>query len=382
MINLLPLGLAVFLATLGYGVTFPLLAIRLEATGVSGLLIGVNAAMPALGWIIGSALIPRLQIRQGISIVWLARGFLLIAALSLAALRFADGYGSMTALRFAFGGSMGLFLRSVEFWINGSAADEQRGRTLGLYSILFMVAIMLGAALQPALGTSGWPAFAPPIALIAAAALVLLVWRGVKPPHVDLAVPAPTLSLVVAVPAAFLAVLAYGMFESIPVSLIEVYALKNGLGETTAALTLSAAALGNILMQYPVGALSDRVGRLLPLLTCALVVIASSLAMPYVMSDQSLFLALVGVWGGAAGTVYSLALAMVGDHYDGARLVVANAAFGIVYAIGSLVGPLTNGAALDTYETHGVMFAAAAIFAALVALVGASQAIRRPGVSQ
>ena len=42
------------LASFGYGISFPLLALSLERMGVAGQMIGLNAAMPALGWLIGS----------------------------------------------------------------------------------------------------------------------------------------------------------------------------------------------------------------------------------------------------------------------------------------------------------------------------------------
>ena len=75
-------------------------------------------------------------------------------------------------------------------------------------------------------------------------------------------------------------------------------------------------------------------------------------------------------WGGSAGALYSIALAIVGDTFKGRELVSANAAFGIIYASGSLIGPMLNGAALDTYNTHGLMLSSAGIFSVLILGIG------------
>ena len=52
---------ATFLAACGYGVSLPLLAILLDGMGADPVDIGINAAMPALGWLIASLLLPALH---------------------------------------------------------------------------------------------------------------------------------------------------------------------------------------------------------------------------------------------------------------------------------------------------------------------------------
>lgn len=360
---------AAFLVAVGFGMSLPLISIRLEATGVSGAWIGLNAAMPALGWIIGSALLPFLQIRLGIAFKRLLQMFLVLGLAALVGLRYAQSYEQMTALRFLFGGAIGVVFRCVEFWINDVSENEERGRNLGLYNILFMVALIIGSLLQPALGVKGWVAFALPVLLMVAGLLLLQLWSGQPAPVIDLTIPPAALGIVLSVPVALLCVLAYGLYESIPTTLMQVYAVRNNLDSATAAHTLTAAALGNLILQYPIAALSDRIGRGVPLLACAVTVAATSATIPLTLTDERVFLAVVALWGGAAGTTYSMALAMIGDRYQGGHLVVANAAFGVVYAAGSIIGPIINGFAIDVMNTHGLMVLLAVAFASLSALV-------------
>lgn len=373
--RLLPLNIAVLLAAAGYGVTFPLLAIRLEQAGVAGWQLGLNAAAPALGWIVGSALMPRLQARFSIKAV--CAGFLALAVLGLAGLAVAEDFWAATGMRFVFGGAAGLFFRAVEYWINGVSLDHVRGRNLSIYNVVFMLGIVLGSALQPALGAQGLLVYAFVAAALLASLAIVVAWPIEQPPRV--AASGFSIVALTAVPAAFLAILAYGLYESIPVYLTEVYALRNGHGNDVAAFTLTAAAIGNILFPIPIAVLSDRTSRLAPLVVCALTAALCSLVIPFAVKDTMLFLALIVVAAGAAGTIYSLALAMIGDRFEGAGLAVANAAFGMVYAAGSIAGPLFNGAAIDTLDSHGVMVSAAGIFLVLTVLIGGLHVTRSRG---
>ncbi len=361
--------LAAFLIAVAFGITLPLIALRVSDTGVSGAWIGLNAAMPALGWIIGAALLPWLQIRLAMAFKRLVQVVLAIAIVALVGLRFADGYAEMTALRFLFGGAIGVVFRCIEFWINDVSTNEERGRNLGTYNILFMIAIIVGSLLQPALGRDGWVAFGPPVLLLVAGLVLVELWSGEPAPVIDLAAPPAALGIVLLVPVALATVLAYGLFETVPTSLMQVYLVRNHLGDATAAYALTAVAAGSLVLQYPIAALSDRIGRALPLLLCACVVSMTSAAIPSTLNNEALLLAVVALWGGAGLTSYSLALAMIGDRFKGGRLVVANAAFGVVYAVGSIVGPLLNGFAIDQLETHGLMVSLATIYATLTILV-------------
>lgn len=371
MLKLLPIALAVFISAVGYGVSFPLLSIRVEQTGVDGALIGLNAAMPALGWIVGSAVMPILQLRLGIGIAALALAFLTIAAAAIGGLRFADDYTSMTVLRFFFGGSMGLFYRSVEYWINCLSPNHFRARNLSINGVAMMSGVVVGSILQPSLGSSGWLAFGSVMAFIVVAMLSTTLWPRISAPPTHQISAALAWSYITAMPVAYVAVLAYGLDESVPASLAQIYAIKNGLGVDVAAYTLSAAALGNILIPIPVALLSDRIGRIKPLAASATVAALTALAIPFSLSDTTQFLLLLLVCAGCAGTVYGLALAMIGDRYSGADLVLANAAFGIVYAVGSIVGPLINGAALDTLQSQGLMLLSGVIFIGLLCVLAA-----------
>ncbi len=99
----------------GYGITFALFAIMVDATGVSGKWIGINAALPAVGWIIGAFLVPMLQLRLNVSIKKIAISFLLLGISGLCIPFYSDEYLGLSLTRFVFGGAMGVLLKRFAF---------------------------------------------------------------------------------------------------------------------------------------------------------------------------------------------------------------------------------------------------------------------------
>ena len=360
----------VFLTATGYGISFPLLSISLEQMEVSGQLIGVNAAMPALGWLLGTWFLPLLQRALGLRLVLL--GLLAIVMLALLGFALTRDFWTWTALRLLFGGGLGLFYRAVEFWINGISRNDVRGRNIGLYATCFVLGLVLGSAVQPQLGTQGFWPYGGIMVLLSGAFVLVALTSFEQLPEIDRQAgyrkATVSLALVFATPIAFVAIFAYGLFEDIGAYLLSVYALRNQFGEDVAAYTLTAIALGNLLFALPIGLLSDRMSRTNLLIICALMATILSALVPMMISDSTVFLLTLVVLGGFTGALYTLSLAIIGDHHQGHDLAVANAGFGLVYALGALVGPLVNGAAMDTLDSHGLMVSSTIIVAILAIL--------------
>lgn len=271
-------------------------------------------------------------------------------------------------LRFLFGGSLGLFYRAIEFSLNSISTDHARGRNLGIYSACFMFGLGIGATIQPIFGTSEFLPYA--IIFVSLITTVLCLLFGnfqaleIKFENGNVF----NTAMILSIPIVLLAVLAYGMYEDIPAYLLSVYALRNGFDETIAAYTLTATAIGGLLFPIVLGILSDKIGRKPVLFGCAVIATCLSAIMPYTLHSPTLFLGLIVVWAGMATGLYLIALTIIGDMYDGADLALANASFGIVYACGALIGPIINGFAIDTLNSHGMMVSAGLIFGTFILL--------------
>src|SRR5690606_29388311 len=131
-------------------------------------------------------------------------------------------------------------------------------------------------------------------------------------------------------------------------ALFPVYGARIGYSEADAALLLTAVGLGNVLLQIPLGVLSDRMrDRRHLLVACAIVGLAGVLVLPSISESWRLSAAVLFLWGGVVAGLYTVGLAHLGSRLSGRDLASANAAFVLCYGIGMLVGPQAIGIGMD-----------------------------------
>jgi len=366
--------LATFLAATSYGAALPFVVARLEETGVSGGLLGLNAAMSAAGFLMGSLILPLVQARHAAPRILF--GALVTAAAVWAAFFFWRGYTSWTILRLALGVAMGLFYRTVEFYLNATTEDRRRTAVFGAYNLAFGGGIAVGAALEPLAGadesalwiaTCGGYLLAAVVALHRGPATVGEVGRISLRHYLRVARLGP-----LPLTAAFI----YGVLESIPGYFLPIYALRNGFGDDVSAYSLTAAALGSIALPVLFGLAGERIRQRLVLLVAAIGLGLTSLLLPNTFASASAFLATIAVWAGFFATIYTAALAVLGTEHRLGSLAEANSAFGVAYASGGLVGPLVNGVAIDTLSSHGLV-TSAVVASSILAVSCVADARRR-----
>jgi MFS family permease len=145
--------------------------------------------------------------------------------------------------------------------------------------------------------------------------------------------------------------------------------VKLGLPEATAVLMLTMYYAGNLVLQIPLGMLADRFDRRRALIACFVVAFACPVLLPLTMSLEPLKWVILVVWGGATMAIYTLSLAVMGESFPRAELAGANAAFVIMYELGSVGGPLVGGGAMDLGGPHGLMLVLALIAAGYLAVI-------------
>jgi MFS family permease len=174
---------------------------------------------------------------------------------------------------------------------------------------------------------------------------------------------------ILAAPSATLGALVFGAAETGGFALLPVYGLHLGFDATAAAFLVSVVALGNVLFQIPIGLLSDRTDRCRLLLVIGIAALVGALLIAPASGSAALLYAVLFVWGGMTGALYTVGLAHLGARFTGADLASANAAFVLLYNIGLVVGPPAVGGGMDALPVHGFSLSLAAFFAVYVAIV-------------
>jgi MFS family permease len=348
----------------GIGLAAPLLSLTLEARGYDSTVTGLNAAATFVGVVLGPLLTPGLVARFGL------RRFMMACLAGDAALflllKPLDSIAAWFVIRMALGlvGS-GIFT-ATEAWISLLATDAGRGRIIGVYAATLSLGFGSGPLLLSFAGMAGWTPFLLNAAICAAAALPLLALgeRGV--PMGRKAAMSP-LRVLAETPAIVIAVALFGAFETGAIALLPVWGVRIGLDMRHAAATLTAIYFGAIALQYPVGWLSDHAPRRRVLRLCGAAGLVGSLLGPLVGGETPLMYAALFFCGGLASGLYPVALAMAGDRFRGAELIAANAALIMSYGIGSFIGPIAGGYAMDLWNPHGLLAFFALLFATFLA---------------
>ncbi|WP_259755157.1 MFS transporter [Pseudomonas sp. GCEP-101] len=363
---------AVSIVGLSLGATLPLVALRLLDNGASALQIGILSAVPAAGMILAATLVDRacqLMSRRRLYLLC----FVLCTA-STAAIEFSShSLWLLAAARLALGVGMGIAIILGEAWVNELCGENNRGTIVALYATSFTAFQLLGPTLVALLGAqTPWV-----VLLVSAGHLIALATVAIAMPeeglheHVEEPRSFSLAGFLRVAPALCMGVLFFSFFDSVVLSLFPVYASSHGYAVGIAAFMATVILLGDMLCQLPLGWLSDRVDRPALHLACGVAAMLIGLGLPWLIGQPSLLWPALMLLGAVAGGVYTLALVLIGQRFRGRDLVTANAAAGMLWGVGSLLGPLLSGSLMDL-GPQGVPVALALAAGLFVATAAAS----------
>jgi len=355
-----------FIAYIALGVVGPLVPLMLLSHGVPAPEIGLVASCYSAGFIVGTLvlgrLIARIGHRAGMVVVSV------FAGLTVAALTVESGTILWAALRAAMGlGHAGICI-VAESWLNSHAGNHNRGRIFSAY----LLTTWGGSALGP-LAIGAFPASGA--LLLAAAgvlgltALPLLQSRAAAPP----APPAnrPRMGLVALMrlsPVGIACCLAAGLCNTAYYAMSPVALAGQGHSTGEIASFLVAINLAGMLVQMPLGMLSDRIGRR-QVAVSALTLGGVTGGLLFHLADTGMAVLVAAGIGLACMTsgLYGLGASQTNDRIaedGGGDTVSASGGLLLAWAIGSTVGPTVAGAAMAWIGPAGLFFYLACVLVA------------------
>lgn len=366
---------AVVVVGLAMGITLPLVSLRLDQWGYDAFAIGVMAAMPAIGILLGARLAGRLAGYLGSERCM--RLMLISAAISVGLLPVLADYWAWLVLRLLLGGCLTITFILGESWINQLVPDRLRGRLVALYGSAFAVSQLCGPLILGVLGTASDTGFWLSIGLLLLGIAVL--WQVDGAPQVDAesASGSGVMGFVRRMPAVAWAVMLFACFEAMVLTLLPVYLIREGFAQTLALLMVSTVVLGDAVLQLPIGWLADKVRRTTLFRVCGVILLCSSASIPVLLQTPLIWPALV-LFGASAGGLYTLSLILVGQRFRDDALVRANAHIALLWGFGCLLGPFSTGAASRWLSSHSLpwlMAGMAAVFLLLALRRGAFEAV-------
>jgi MFS family permease len=137
---------------------------------------------------------------------------------------------------------------------------------------------------------------------------------------------------------------------------LTLYGLMNGMSLTNASLLLTAFMLGSVSLGLAIATFSGKAQRTLVTISCVLVGVICAIYLPLAIYNYGIALMLLFVWGGAAGGIYGMGLATVGDLFRQEDQVSANVAYSILDNVGGIVGVLLIGALMGAGISDGIVY--------------------------
>lgn len=243
------------------------------------------------------------------------------------------------AMRFVFGLCMAGLYVVIESWLNDLATNATRGRLLGLYMLVGMGGISSGQLLLNVADPLTFTLLAVSSVVISLSLVpITLSTRSTPPIYAPESI--SFRQLVGLAPSGVLVSFMSGAALGSMIGLAAVYAASTDMTAQRISIFLAAPMIGSMVLQWPIGKLSDRVPR-----RGVIVGVASSAAAVgalLLVTDEGSYLAVVLMFilGGVAFPLYSLAIAVAIDWVPTTKIVGTTAVLVRVNGSGAIVGPL------------------------------------------
>ncbi|VVE01330.1 MFS transporter [Pandoraea horticolens] len=287
--------------------------------------------------------------------------FTALAALFVMGFAVSETTLTLCVLRLGTGFALMGMYTTVESWLNGSVPNTMRGRVFGSYLTINYLAVSTGQFLLN-IGEAGSEGQLLLVAgLFVAAILPITLMQGwptrvaderlVKRPAIGLfdSVAEMARATPIAIPGCILAGFLYSAFYAI----MPVYLTRIGLSIGSLSTLMGVALFGALLMQWPVGRLSDRMDR--RTLSRRLAFASAAFCAPLIVFQAHwLVFVLMFLFSAVNFTQYGLIVSHVNDRTVPERRVAVSATLLILFSVGGILGPMIASMAVTLLGPGGL----------------------------
>jgi MFS family permease len=373
---------------LSNGTLQTLLPVRLGLAEAGELATGLIATAYALGFLVGCVVGAR--VIRSVGHIRAFATFAATAAVASLLFQVAVDPTLWFVLRVVHGVCIAGLSTVVDSWINERTPNAARGRVLAIYTIVITLSLG-GSQFLIAAFDVGSAALIMVISGLFSLALVPVSMTSQASPPTPQVVAVSVRRLYVVAPVAAVGCFAVG-FMNTAVMTITPYFLSNAaVAAATIGLLMALIQGGRLVLQWPVGGLSDRSDRRLVILGASgtIVVIMLALALFGPAKGAALrgedgdlvrlgVIALFALWGGFALTLYAVCVAHAQDRGAPGEAVALTSSLLFAWAIGATLGPLLVGLAMQLFGEAMLFWLTGGIAALLTVFTGWRLVHREP----
>ncbi len=347
---------------IGNGLQATLMGVRGNIEGFTTYELSVVTSAYFAGFLGGSRLTPALIRRVGHVRVFAALGSFISAALILFPAITEPWAWVILRLVIGFGFS-GVYV-TAESWLNNAAANETRGQTLSAYMVVQMAGIVTGQAILATGDPSGYILFIIPSVLVSISFAPILL--SVMPtPAFESTKPMSLRELFHNSPLTFVSMILLGGVFSALFGMGSVYASAIGLSVSQVSIFIAMIFVGPMLLQYPIGLISDRMDRRRLIFIVALTGGVTALGAFALGDSYTALLIAAFILGGTANPLYSLVIAYLNDYLKPEDMAAASGGLIFINGLGAIAGPVVVGWLMGAIGPHGFWLIVSALMLAI-----------------
>lgn len=288
-------------------------------------------------------------------------------------------------LRGVMGFNLAGLLMVAESWLNAKATPDIRGTLLSIYMILSYLGLGSGNLLLRVSEVNSDTLFVLGAIGFCSALIPVAVTRAAHPQPLDTSV-FSFRHLYEISPLAVLGCLASGLITGALFGMGPIFAQALHFSVADIGIFMAVAVMSGLLLQWPIGRLSDRLDRRAVIIAVAAITGVVGLALMMlaaVINASNLWTPRVGVlfaaltlYGGLSATFYPLCIAYANDYIDAKDVVQASGGLLLAFSIGASIGGI-GAAGVMSIVGPGGLFLFSAIVSFLLMLFGLYRTRRR-----
>ena len=359
--------LGMMLLMVGNGLQGTLLGVRGGIEGFSTFNMSIVMSAYFAGFLGGSRLAPKMIRRVGHVRVFAALASFISAILILYP-AFAHPVAwvlGRVVIGFCFSG----VYVTAESWLNNSADNTNRGKTLSVYMIVQMFGIVCAQVLLVMGDAGGYALFIVASVLVSISFAPILL--SISPtPAFETTKPMPLKTLIETSPLGCFGMFLLGGVFSAQFGMSAVYGMAAGLTIVQISMFVSSIYVGALLMQYPIGWFSDYIDRRVVILIVAAV--GGVMSLVGFLFDHYFGALLVAAFviGGTSNPLYSLLIAYTSDYLEADNMAAASGGLIFINGMGAIMGPLVMGWMMDVFGTQTFFMVIAVLMLTLTGYAG------------
>ena len=349
------LSISAFFTGIGLGYFFTLIVIIAKYKGFSEGTIGIIASCFGLGLMSAGMFVSNILDKIGlfktmllaisIQIICVTMMFIFFNPINLALNHLIMGIFS------------GMIWMTMDTWANVVSDNKNRGKTIGLYNAAISIGFAIGPLFIGLYGVNGLFPIILAVSLMTIRTPALIIIKkhieSVKIPKLEKKF---NFSFFKIAPFIFLAIFIGGVNDSTFGALFPAYMINELFSDKIIGYLYFIGAFAGVISQPFIGALTDKINkRNFIIFLLAFHLIWPILLHNFVFINLVLFFSVI-IWGVASISLYTVALAYLGERVKISELAIYTSFFIIVYESGGFLGPIIIGQVMNSFGNTGFIY--------------------------